>query len=208
MIIHAFTTRNDGDMKKSEANRKKIICRLFGKDRELITMPQKHTNVVGIDALVSNKTDVAFCVFAADCVPILLTGGHIIAAIHAGWKGTLGGITTNTIKVMKEKGSNPKDIIAWIGPHIGMCHYDVPQERAEKFLTAFNNDPKVASYFEGAWHVDIGWANYRQLTDTGIVPEHIDAPPTCTACQVDTYFSYRKEKDELEGEIMGVIGFS
>jgi len=64
------------------------------------------------------------------------------------------------------------------------------------------------SYIEGAWRVDIGWANYRQLTDAGVKPEHIDAPPTCTFCQIDTYFSFRKDSKETFGEIMGVIGFA
>lgn len=207
MIIHAFTTRKGGDMKKSEANRKKIIRKLFGEDRKLIIMSQKHTNVVGIDALVSNKTDVVLSVFVADCAPILLSDGHIIAAIHAGWRGTLGGLTTNTIEEMKKSGSNPKNIIAWIGPHIGMCHYDVSKERVDKFFGMFGNDPKIASFFEDKWHLDIGWANYRQLTDAGVKPKHINAPPTCTACQIDTYFSYRKDSKETFGEIMGVIGW-
>lgn len=206
MIIHAFTTRTQGDMKNSRANRKKAICDFFGDNREVMTMPQKHTSDIGVDALVTNRKDVALAVFAADCVPILFADGQVIAAAHAGWKGTLGGITTNTINEMKKNGSNPKEIFVWIGPHIGMCHYDVPPDRAQKYEQLFH-DPKIVSFFENKWHIDIGMANYRQLIDAGITPEHIKAPITCTACQVDTYFSYRKEKDELEGEIMGVIGF-
>lgn len=209
MIIHAFTKRNDGDMKHSEENRKKVVQKLFGHDRELIAMPQKHSNIVGVDALVTKRSDGALAVFSADCVPILLADrkNNCIAAIHAGWRGTLGEITRKTIQEMEKNGSNPKDILAWVGPHIGMCHYDVPEDRAQKFLQAFDHDPKVASYFEGAWHVDIGYANYKQLLDTGVTPAHIDAPPTCTVCQIDTYFSYRKDTPETFGRIMGVIGF-
>lgn len=205
MIVHAFTTRADGDMKKSEENRKKIIRKLFGSDREILVIAQKHSNTVGIDSLVSKRKDIALAVFAADCVPLLLTDGNLIAAVHAGWKGTLGGITTNTVKEMKSQGSRVEDIRAWIGPHIGMCHYDVPKERAEQFLSLYNG-PKVASFFENRWHVDIGWTNYHQLLDAGVKSEHISAPITCTACQTDTYFSFRKEKNKLAGEIMGVIG--
>lgn len=204
MIIHGFTTRSDGDMKKSEENRKKIIRKLFGSDRQILVMAQKHSNTVGIDSLVSERKDVALAVFAADCVPLLLTDGNLIAAVHAGWKGTLGGITTNTVKEMKSQGCRLQDIRAWIGPHIGMCHYDMPKERAEQFL--LYDDSKAVSFFENRWHVDIGWTNYRQLLDAGVKLEHISAPITCTACQTDTYFSFRKEKNKLAGEIMGVIG--
>ena len=207
MIKHAFTTRKDGDMKDSVANRERIVHQLFGDARELKTAPQTHSNEVGLDAIISKDKNVALGVFVADCVPILLSDDRAIGAIHAGWKGTLGGITINTINEMKKAGTEPNEMMVWIGPHIGMCHYDVPESRAQKFLNTFDNDPKVASFFENKWHVDIGWANYRQLVDSGVKPEHINAPPTCTACQIDTYFSFRKDSKESFGEIMGVIGF-
>ncbi len=207
-FLHAFTTRGLGDMKKSKENRTKAMRELFGEERELMFGKQLHTNVVGIDAVVTNKPHAAVGVFVADCVPILLADikKRVIGAVHAGWRGTLGGITTNAIREMNSYGSQPGNIIAVIGPHIGMCHYDVPEERAKKFLAAFGDDRKVASFFEGSWHVDLGWANYRQLLAQGITQEHIDAPPTCTACQIDTYFSYRKDSKETFGEIMGVVG--
>lgn len=206
MIVHAFTTRADGDMKKSEENRRRFVQKLFGSEKKLLTMLQKHTSEVGVDALISDQKNIALAVFAADCVPVLLTDGRLFAVAHAGWKGILGGITTNTVKEMRRQGSRVEDIRAWIGPHIGMCHYDVQKERADQFLSLYN-DPKVASFFENRWHVDIGWTNYRQILDCGIKSEHISAPITCTACQTDTYFSFRKEKNKLAGEIMGVIGY-
>lgn len=209
MIAYAFTNRAQGDMKKNDENRRKVVREVFGDDRKLLTAPQKHTNKVGVDALISKKKNVAIGVFVADCVPILLADEKhgILAAVHAGWKGTLGGITTNTVNEMEKLGGSLEDMSVWIGPHIGMCHYDVPRERAQKFLRMFDNDPKVASFFENAWHVDIGWANYRQLLDAGILSDHINAPVTCTACQIDRYFSFRKDTKDTFGEIMGVIGF-
>lgn len=204
MIVHTFTTRAQGDMKNSVENRKKVVQKLFGEDREILMMAQKHTSKIGTDALISSRKDVAAAVFAADCVPILLSDNTMFAVIHAGWRGTLGGITKKTVLEMKQNGAG--EIHAWIGPHIGMCHYDVPEERAKKFQEAFGSDVRVASFFEGKWHVDLGWANYMHLLTAGVKKEHIKAPPTCTYCQSDTYFSFRKEKNELEGEIMGIIG--
>lgn len=207
-VTHAYTTRAFGDMKQSEKNRQKIINEFFDNKTSLETGKQEHGNMVGVDALVTKDPHVALGVFVADCVPILLVDikKKIIGVVHAGWKGTLGDITTKTIVEMKKLGSNVSDILVSMGPHIGMCHYDVTEERAQKFLNTFDNDPKVASFFEGSWHLDIGWANYRQLLDTGIKPDHIDAPPTCTVCQVDTYFSFRKDSKKTYGEIMGIIG--
>ncbi len=223
-LTHGYSTRAFGDMKKSEQNRKKVVHDLFGDETALMTAEQVHGSTVGVvsgesdqiagvDALVAKAASgsrLALGVFVADCVPVLLadTKKRIIASIHAGWKGALGSITTKTVGQMEKLGSKASDILVSIGPHIGMCHYDVSHERAEKFLKAFGNDPKVAAYFEGAWHVDIGWVNYRQLLTAGITPDHIDAPPTCTACQVDTYFSFRKDTKETFGEILGIIGFT
>jgi len=169
--------------------------------------------VSGVDGLVYSRekvnANVALGIIAADCVPLLLvdTRAKVIGAAHAGWKGTLSRITTNTIDEMKKLGANASDIVASIGPHIGMCHYNVPTERARRFQEAFNYDQKAVTFFDNRWHVDIGWANYLQLIAAGIPPEHIDAPPTCTACQIDNFFSFRRDTAETYGEIMGVIGF-
>lgn len=206
MTKHTFTTRIQGDMKDSEKNRKRVVFELFGNDREIITMRQKHSNEIGIDARISTGKESALVAFAADCVPVLLSDDHVYAAVHAGWKGTLGRITQKTVEEMKNQGAY--EIRAWIGPHIGMCHYDVTEERASSFRNEFGDDFRVASFFENNWHIDLGWVNFLQLQAAGIKKEHIVAPPTCTYCQNDTYFSYRREKGNLDGEIMGVIGIS
>ncbi|MBI3386024.1 laccase domain-containing protein [Candidatus Gottesmanbacteria bacterium] len=179
-VPHCYTTRALGDMKKSEKNRERMVRRVFG-TVNLVIAEQVHGSEVAIvdgtkgyipsvDALVARirpGSKVTLGVFVADCVPMLLVDPNsaIIATVHAGWKGTLGAVTKNAVETMRKLGGSMSDIRVSIGPHIGMCHYDVPKERAQKFLNAFGNDPKVASYFERGWHVDIGWANYRQLID-------------------------------------------
>ncbi len=210
MTRYAFTDRKQGDMKKSEANRKKALRRIFGSERPILTVLQKHTGTVGIDAVVTVRRDAAVAVFAADCVPILFSDERkgIVAAAHAGWRGTLEGISGNTVSAMISRGSKPEDIRVWIGPHIGSCHYDVPEDRAHRFLSAFGGDPTVASFTDGHWRVNLGRANYRQLRDQGVWESHIQDVGMCTACNVDTYFSYRKDRKETFGEIMACIGFS
>jgi len=85
-----------------------------------------------------------------------------------------------------------------------MCCYDVPAERAQRFLDMFGNNPKVASLIEGKWHLDVGYANFLTFVDQGIFPKNIHSPIACTSCQVENFFSYRKDTKKTFGEIMGV----
>lgn len=226
-LVHGYSSRRWGDMKKEVKNRTRFMDTLFpaptalfmaeqvhGSGVTVLTEEERATNMVsGADALVYKVKPgkkVALGVVAADCVPLLLADpqAHVIATIHAGWKGVLGSIVPKTIGEMIKRGARAGHIIGVIGPHIGMCHYDVSKSRAGIFLKTFAADPKVASFFEGSWHLDLGFATLRQLLDAGITFGHIDAPITCTACQIDHFFSYRKDSKESFGEIMGVIGFS
>lgn len=223
-VVHGFSSRALGDMRDVEPRKrlKQVLgissYRLIGAEQvhgstvHVVTSDDFSKTVAGVDALVFklDGSKVALGIIVADCIPLLFADlqARVIGVAHAGWRGTLTSITTNTVSEMEKLGSRATDILVSMGPHIGMCHYNVLEERAQKFLNNFDNDPKVASYFEGAWHVDIGWANYRQLLDAGVLKEHIDGPPTCTFCQNDTFFSFRKEKSALAGEIMGVIALS
>ena len=204
-VIHGFSCRQAGDMRYEEKNRKHFASAL-GLHKSPVFACQTHSSMVPGDGLVSRDTPVA--VVAADCVPILLVDPEkkVFAAVHAGWKGTLGGIVGNAVGEMVRMGADARQIFAAIGPHIGACCYDVPEDRVGMFEDRFGQDEKMAARIDGRWHLDIGWANYRQLTDMGISPEHIDAPPTCTSCQNNTFFSYRKDSKETYGEMMAVIG--
>lgn len=207
-----------GDMRGSRKNRE-AFSRKLGLAAPPALAEQVHGNisrligqvtddvVAGVDGLVSR--DIPLAVVAADCVPILLIDPyiHVCATVHAGWKGTLGGITLKTIGQMVACGARVEAIVACIGPHIGMCCYDVVQERAKAFMDRFGADQKLAARVNGKWHLDIGLANYRQLLDAGLATNHIDAALMCTSCQNDTFFSYRKDTKDTYGEIMGVVGF-
>jgi len=217
-VIHGFSNRSAGDMENSKENRDTFVSRLGLRDSPVLP-EQVHDNriqivdrqsagiVPGVDGLVSRDTPVA--VVAADCVPMLLVDpvGHVCAAVHAGWKGTLGSIVGNAVGEMIKIGADIRRIYAFIGPHIGLCCYDVSEDRVGMFEDRFGRDEKMAARIDGRWHLDIGWINYRQLLTAGVTADHIDAPPTCTSCQNDEFFSYRKDSKETYGEMMSVIGF-
>lgn len=218
-VIHGFSNRSAGDMEHSGERRGSFARKLGFKispllseqvhDNRIQTVDRQSVGIVsGVDGLVSYGAPLA--VVAADCVPVLLVDpvGHVCAAVHAGWKGALGGVVGNAVKEMVRIGANARRIYAALGPHIGLCCYNAPEDRVRLFEDRFGRDEKMAARIDGRWHLDIGWVNFRQLLKAGILADHIDAPPTCTSCQNNTFFSFRKDSKETYGEMMAIIGLA
>ena len=155
----------------------------------------------GFDAMVSVQPGVFAGVGIADCTPILLADPvtRVCAAIHAGWKGTVAKIVEKTAKRMIEnRGSNPADILAYIGPCISFAHFEVGDEVAAQFDQAFKTR-------KGAkWHVDLKTANAAQLLGLGI--QQIEIDPACTVEKNADFFSHRTEKG-VTGRMLALIGF-
>jgi len=158
------------------------------------------------DALITNQTDIMLTILTADCVPILLFDPkqNVVAAIHAGWKGTEQQIALKTVKKMQEEfNSNPKDIIAGVAPSIGRCCYEVDWNVAQHFETIENAyDKKDEKYM-----LDLPYINKLQLLNAGLLEENIELSNICTACDVEDYFSYRKEGG-CSGRFMSMIGLN
>lgn len=182
-----------------------ISQQVHGTRIAFVTKKDQGKTIPGVDGLVSK--DISIGVSFADCVPILAVDpkAKIIGTAHAGWKGTLGGIAGELITAMKKNGADVKQIYISVGPHIGMCCYNVPDERARFFQKKFGTDEKIAVRIGDVWHIDIGYVNYLQLLEAGIVKENIDTPPSCTSCQVAEFHSFRKDPKEKFGVQMGVI---
>lgn len=187
---------------------------------QFVSMRQRHTNIVAsvgqkqggtliqdTDGLIAEGKNLFLGVKAADCVPLFFYDPveKIVATAHAGWKGTLGEIAVKIVQKLQKLGTVPKNLFVAIGPHIGGCCYKVQHERAQLFLDKFN-DSRVAFQIKDEWFVDLGFANKQQLLVAGIEPVHIDASITCTSCQNDLYFSFRKDSKETFGEMLGIIG--
>lgn len=155
----------------------------------------------GFDAMVTVQPGVFAGVGIADCTPILLADPvtRICAAIHAGWKGTVAQIVHKTAKRMIEnRGSNPTDILAYIGPCISLAHFEVGDEVAAQFDSAYKTR-------KGAkWHVDLKAANAAQLQSLGI--QQIEIDPACTVENNADFFSHRTEKG-MTGRMLALIGF-
>ena len=157
----------------------------------------------GYDAFVTRLPGVAIGVRTADCVPVLLYDPveRVVAAVHAGWKGTVLHISEGALEAMgQEFGSRPENLLATIGPSIGPDSFQVGEEVAEKFKEAgFPMDeiwsfrgPGDGSPLSGGHHIDLWKANRWLLEQLGIPPESIEV------VGIDTFttpslFSARRE---------------
>jgi len=173
------------------------------KNKTWLSSREEHA-IEDCDALITNRTDIMLTILTADCVPILLFDPkqNVVAAIHAGWKGTEQEIAAKTVKKMQEEfNSNPKDIIAGVAPSIGRCCYEVDWNVAQHFEAIENAyDKKGDKYM-----LDLPYVNKLQLLNAGLLEENIEMSNICTACEVEDYFSYRKEGG-CSGRFMSMIG--
>jgi len=144
---------------------------------------------------VTSRTDLAICVKTADCVPVFLVDRikKVIAAVHAGWRGTALGITAKSIRLMQNQyGSQPRDLLAAIGPSIGRCCYEVDAAAADAFRNKSNaGDFLLPGKRKDRWILDLVEANRRQMLDSGVPDAQIEASGLCTACHPDAFFSHR-----------------
>jgi polyphenol oxidase len=224
-----------------QENRKAFQSALAADAFSLVSLKQFHSDVVcgfssapkepcSGDAAISNAPDLLLGIQTADCVPILLLDPkkRAVAAVHAGWRGTLQRIVEKTIGRMKmEFKSNPGDLLAAIGPAIGGCCYEVGTEVAAAFHSQFTNAPDWFVELRTGdepnplqWlnrfppghqpppknvRLDLRKANRAQLLLAGLNSQNIFVSELCTACRPDLLFSYRKQGSE-SGRMMSVIG--
>ena len=147
-----------------------------------------------VDAVVTHLKNFCLCVSTADCVPVLLydTSKEVIAAIHAGWRGTVGRIVEKTLEVMtSEYGTEGKDVIACIGPSISLESFEVGDEVYAAFAEAGFEMSHIARRYE-KWHLDLWEANRLQLLAHGVLPEHIEVAGICTYQNHEDFFSARR----------------
>jgi YfiH family protein len=158
----------------------------------------------GYDAIITNKKNIFVSAATADCTPVLIYDSKTkaVAAIHAGWRGTVLQIVSETLLRMKEEfGTEAKNCFAFIGACISECSFEVGEEVAEKFEPAFVRwDEAKKKHF-----VDLKKANKKQLLDFGIPESQVEVSEDCTVLNNEKYFSYRKEKGKT-GRMISVIG--
>ena len=154
------------------------------------------------DGLITNVRRKFLCISIADCVPILIydPAAEVVAAVHAGWRGTVSGIVGAAVqRMVDEYGGSPGAMTAYIGPSAGVCCYEVGEEVAGRFDQAFVNR------VDGKTFLDLKAQNRKQMILSGIHPDRIEVSPHCTISEGHLFHSYRRER-EKSGRMMAVIG--
>jgi YfiH family protein len=163
------------------------------------------------DAIVTDQPGLLVAVETADCVPILLLDPirGVYAAVHAGWRGSLGGIVKKTVTVMQRRfGCSLRSIRAAIGPSIGVCCYEVNGVVLAPLKRGFPYWAEVVDNVRGTKaHLDLRGLNRRQLEETGISADRIEMVNLCTACQPDLFYSYRRD-GRGTGRMLSGIGLT
>jgi hypothetical protein len=241
-----FTAADDRE--NVQQNRRLLVEAVSGDPATpLVTLRQIHSSVLVLgahedasrqnpwkgDGLMTAEPGLLLGVQTADCIPVLVADRkrHVVAAFHAGWRGTVKRIVESGIGRMRmEFGSRPEDLTAAIGPGVGPCCYAVGDEVFSSFESQFayagdlfhevyDTDPVRTKYpmlfltqrapghsnIGPSLHVDLVEANRRQLLAAGLKPSSIHSTGGCTSCHRELFFSHRASHGHA-GRMMSVIG--
>ena len=218
-------TRGD-DPKCVDENYQRMMKTMGVTMDRVVTADQKHTNTVRVvseedagkgvtreldysfvDGIVTNERGITIALFASDCVPLFFVDPvrRAIGLSHSGWRGTIGRIGRVTVETMSgEFGTDPKDLICYIGPSICRSCYEVGREVAEEFVKEFPEHEKeivfqsvpeperdIEAEKKDKYHLDLWRANRIILEDEGVLPGNIYVTDICTKCNPGLLFSHR-----------------
>lgn len=163
-----------------------------------IVKPLDYTDV---DGMVTNIHGICLVTFYADCVPLYFVDPvqKAIGLSHSGWRGTVGKIGKETIRKMEEQyGSDPKDILAAVGPSICKDCYEVSEDVILEFQKNFKERYWKDLFYRkenGKYQLDLWKANEIIFKESGILPEHISVTNVCTHCNSEILYSHRTSGD-------------
>ena len=162
-----------------------------------LPLDEQRSYLYGVDALVTNVPDVCVAVSTADCVPLLLYAPDVkaVAAVHAGWRGTVQGIAGKTVRfLVDEYGADPCLMKAGIAPSIGPGAFEVGEEVVDAFGEAGFEMPCILKRDAdtGKAHIDLWEANRLQLLAEGLSAGNIELAGLCTYTHPGEFFSARR----------------
>ena len=157
----------------------------------------KSLDYTDVDGLITNVPGLCLATFYADCVPLFFVDPvhRAIGLSHSGWRGTVGKIGKVTVEMMqKEYGTNPKDVIAAVGPSICQDCYEVSEDVIEQFRENFDKKDWEKLFYRkenGKYQLNLWNANEIVFAEAGIQKEHMAITNLCTCCNPDILFSHR-----------------
>jgi len=210
-----------GDARENLDENRAIVARTFGLGPGApVTVRQVHGTEVHIagddgaeeaagteaDAVITNRPGRAVGVLTADCLPVLLCDPvrGVVAAVHAGRRGTALGVVIKAVDAMRERwGTEARDLLVALGPHIRACCYEVGADVAAEFAAAPHCAAAVTTHNRTA-RLDMEAAITTQLVSAGLAREKIGMGAPCTSCAGDAFFSHRAQSG-LTGRQMSLI---
>lgn len=147
------------------------------------------------DGLITTSRDLSLVIGAADCAPVALVGKRAVGMVHSGWRGTLVGISGKAATRMERLESRAP--VAYIGPCIRSCCYEVSEDLARTFAEEFGESVvsgRMLSIPE-AIEIDLRRSGVEEIHDTGL----------CTGCRGDLFFSHRKQKPKTGRNLAAIV---
>ncbi len=160
------------------------------------------------DGLITKKEEMILTVLTADCLPAIFVDEKekMIGISHQGWRGSIKRMVQKMIDKMIEIGAEKENIKVIFGPAIGDCCYNIDDDRYFQFLEEFDGySDKIFQFKKGQRFLNLTKLNYLLLLEKGIKKENIDFFPFCTKCDKENFFSFRREKNNLQGEMFNFI---
>ena len=160
--------------------------------------------IAATDALISKSNSLVLSIQVADCIPLFLTDplNGVIGLVHAGWRGVEKGIIPGTVNRMVQNGGSRKEIIAFMGPSIRQCCFEIGPEVSKKFpIDCLINGNQDRSF------LNLQQVAINQLIDSQVLDKNILLSEECTKCNPDKYFSYRRSGAKA-GRMIAVIGLT
>lgn len=204
-------------------NRSRALKALSSKPKGIYDVWQVHGNRVVLtrqprplgephqqaDAIITDHPDVMLLMMFADCVPVVFYDPHhhAVGIAHAGWKGTVAKVAQECVFSMKQAfGTQPEDLLVAIGPSICPEHYAVGSEVTHAIKNALGDDSsEVLLQENGMIALDLWRANEIILTQSGVLPHHIQTVEICTAEHTQDWYSHRAEMGKT-GRFATMIG--
>ncbi|MDX8337706.1 peptidoglycan editing factor PgeF [Draconibacterium sp. IB214405] len=160
------------------------------------------------DALVTSQSELCLCVQTADCVPVLLFDpeAKVVAAIHAGWRGTVGGIVEKALVKMTNYGASTENIVAAIGPSISSEIYEVGDEVVNAARESIPNvELTLRKNGTGKTHFNLWEANRQLLLKNGVPAQNIEVLGACSFSEDEKYYSARRDGVNTGRMVSGIM---
>lgn len=207
-VFHFFGTRHLASAGGIPGEPKGVIrAHQVHGDRLLHVVDDRDMSGVSADGLITDRPDRMLSVSTADCVPVLIVDPvkRVIAAIHAGWRGTALNISGKAVHTMVQSyGCAPQNLVVGIGPSIGPCCYVVGEEVWSPIQKGYGAGA-LRKKPDGQVMLDLPALNFCQLEAAAVPSHQIAASALCTACRPDLFSSFRRDKTLGNNMTSGIV---